>query len=236
MDCSNNLNSPLTKSKILYFVRNVLLYALLLAICLLALSWVSVSLLPYIKFMLNILGYKSITESELFDSSTNILLISITGVYVILTRAIVEENQKITKQNKIDRNIAHIEKKLEKFYNPLYRIISYELEIQLFIKGTYEHLTSDNIENIDSKRVPNIQVKQSDNYTILLQDLLYYSHLATDEIQEDLNHLVNLIKFKNTQPKMTLNDLKKLILNLENNVGFEIGHLRVELENLHQKS
>lgn len=91
-------------------------FSTLLFMGLLALSLISVGLMPWIQWLL---GPEKISNSDLLSSSTTIVFISITGVYVLFTYGLVKQNQKSAEQNKIDREISYIERQLEKYYLPL---------------------------------------------------------------------------------------------------------------------
>ncbi|WP_094228461.1 hypothetical protein [Methanolobus psychrotolerans] len=216
--------------KLVKYVRIVVQSSIIFFVALLAISSVAVGLMPWIQIML---GSDKIASSGLLSSSTTILFISITGIYVILTYSIVKESQNATNQSKVDRKIAHVEKKLEKFYNPLRRILAYELEIELVINGGYKHLTFESIKDVSSNAAPNFRVKQVDNPTLLLNDLIFYEHLATENTRSHFGKLTNHIQFENKQSRITLDELKQIMQNLEMNVPEEIEQLKRELYEMH---
>ena len=109
-------------------------------------------------------------------------LAGITGYYAWQTRELVEENRRMTYENKIDRYIKLLDKKLEKLYIPLSNIgveILYVLREMLMGESSYIECY-ENLKKINER----------------LDVIRHYTYLANDKLKKDLEaFLVKLSVF-----------------------------------------
>jgi hypothetical protein len=185
---------------------------------LLAVLTIATFLVPYIQVIATI----TTKDLSLLDSSLTILLISITGAYVILTHNISEETKNANKQSKINRDIAYNEKKLEKLYFPLKDILEYF--IYVYHNYGYE---------VEAHAIPDEEwpeVKRNDQYISFIKPILSYQHLAEDNIKKDLDDFFKMI---NGQKVYTERGLLQSAVELNKKVIKDISSLQNKLDKLH---
>lgn len=158
--------------------------------------------------------FPSDSNLSLLQTSTTIVLVFITTIYVYLTAEIV-------KQSKNEQKIAFIEKRLEKLYYPLQHILH----------SSFEYIPS--VEDaMELGYVPEAFVNYNIEYE-KIEDILPYQYLAKDELKHKLHRLLKILNnLKKKNIKLFTIDEVNLHVQINEIVKRDIKDFSTDLNNL----
>ncbi|WP_135612826.1 hypothetical protein [Methanococcoides sp. AM1] len=151
-------------------------------------------------------------NSGLITAIATVVLVIITGVYAWLTHKTVEQSKK-------QQKASYIEKRLEKFYNPLNDVLnSSDLHFfthpDAYISGEY-----DGLYNASTKWHS-------------ADDLVKYQHLASAHLESTLNDFLEIVRKENPWETAKGDYLEECINDLKKMVASDVTELKKDLKHL----
>lgn len=134
---------------------------------------ISILLVPAIKILVPVTS----ENISLMNISLTVVFVFVTSIYVYFTYQIV-------RQSSIEREVAFIEKRLEKLYYPLNDVLNSESLLFLIDEVGYLELDELGLFNPNTKRYE-------------VDELVPFVYLATNELQENLHEFIDIMRNSN---------------------------------------